>query len=132
MIDLQLFASEQKKISHTISLLDGQVRQECITDITRFVDDPTCFDSAVSFLAKLDKLYISVDIEREASFKFDKLSIDPKESFSAFFSTLSHLANSCHKSDREIVNAMKQKVTAPFRTLVIGDSNPYATDDVDG
>ncbi|KAJ8063787.1 hypothetical protein OCU04_007648 [Sclerotinia nivalis] len=26
---------------------------------------------------------------------------------------------------------MKQKVTAPLRTLVIGDSNPYTTDDAD-
>ncbi|KAJ8058049.1 hypothetical protein OCU04_012910 [Sclerotinia nivalis] len=35
-------------------------------------------------------------------------------------------------SDCEIVNAMKQKVTALFRTLVIGDSNFCAADDVDG
>ncbi|KAJ8069776.1 hypothetical protein OCU04_000192 [Sclerotinia nivalis] len=114
IIDSQLFAFEQKKISYAISLFDDQARQECITDITRFVDDLTCFDSVVSFLAKLDKLYISVDIEREVSLKFDKLFIGSKESFSAFFSTLSYLANSCYKSDHEIVNAIKQKVTVPL------------------
>ncbi|KAJ8063274.1 hypothetical protein OCU04_008505 [Sclerotinia nivalis] len=131
IIDSQLFAFKQKKINHTINLFDNQVQQERITDITRFVDDPTCFDSAVSFLAKLNKLYISVDIEREASLKFDKLSIGSKESFSAFFFTLSHLANSCHKSDCKIINAMKQKVTTPLRILVINNSNPYAANDVD-
>lgn len=130
--DTQFFTSETKKISHAISLLDGQARQERLKDISNFVENPACFVSADTFLAKLDKLYISVDIEREASLKFDKLNMGAKDPFPTFFSTLSHLASICEKSNREIVNAMKRKVNSQLKALIIGDANPCASDDVDG
>ncbi|KAJ8071930.1 hypothetical protein OCU04_002234 [Sclerotinia nivalis] len=84
----------------------------------------------------IQAIYIATQTNKIEEFKTENVEFlrtltGLKESFSAFFSTLSHLVNSCYKSDREIVNTMKQKVTAPLRTLIINNSNPYATDDID-
>ncbi|KAF7947359.1 uncharacterized protein EAE97_004608 [Botrytis byssoidea] len=69
------------------------------------------------FLKKFGDFHISIDIEREAAIKFDKLKMVNTQSFS-FLTQLEHLG------------AVITKLAG--RCFVLGDSNPCALDDPEG
>lgn len=132
MADAGYYDTEQKKLLHLVSLLEGAARQERQADINGIIHGPNPFATATDLLTKLDNLYISVDVEREATIKFDKLTMNEKHPFSTFYVSLKRLGALCHKSDRELVLAMKNKVTLQLREMFKLDSHPCAADDVEG
>ncbi|RAL60710.1 hypothetical protein DID88_009816 [Monilinia fructigena] len=96
-IDPTVFDTERKKLLHLASLIDGRARQERLIDINDIINGTSIHTTSDSFLSKLDGLYISVDVAREASIRFDKLKMTDKMSFSAFYTQLEHLGTACHK-----------------------------------
>ncbi|THV43851.1 hypothetical protein BGAL_0861g00010 [Botrytis galanthina] len=131
-MDPTVFGTERKKLLHLASLIDGRARQERLIDINDIIHGTSIHTTSESFLSKLDGLYISVDMAREASIRFDKLKMIDKMSFSAFYTQLEHLGTACHKQPREMVAAMKTKVSHNLQRLLIQDSNPCSLTDVDG
>ncbi|RAL60858.1 hypothetical protein DID88_010183 [Monilinia fructigena] len=131
-IDPTVFDTERKKLLHLASLIDGRARQERLIDINDIINGTSIHTTSDSFLSKLDGLYTSVDVAREASIRFDKLKMTDKMSFSAFYTQLEHLGTACHKQPREMVAAMKTKVSYNLQRLLMQDSNPCSLTDVDG
>ncbi|RAL58036.1 hypothetical protein DID88_009164 [Monilinia fructigena] len=131
-IDPTVFDTERKKLLHLASLIDGRARQERLIDINDIINGTSIHTTSDSFLSKLDGLYISVDVAREASIRFDKLKMTDKMSLSAFYYSLEHLGTACHKQPREMVAAMKTKVSYNLQRLLMQDSNPCSLTDVDG
>ncbi|RAL58980.1 hypothetical protein DID88_009271 [Monilinia fructigena] len=131
-IDPTVFDTERKKLLHLASLIDGRARQERLIDINDIINGTSIHTTSDSFLSKLDGLYVSVDVAREASIRFDKLKMTDKMSFSAFYTQLEHLGTACHKQPREMVAAMKTKVSYNLQRLLMQDSNPCSLTDVDG
>ncbi|ESZ89880.1 hypothetical protein SBOR_9729 [Sclerotinia borealis F-4128] len=130
--DTAYFDTERKKLFHLATLLEGSVRQERQKDIQAILNNTSPFVTADAFLGKLDGLYIYVDMERDASIKFDKLKMTEKQSFASFYSSLEKLGDMAEKSDREMVLALKQKVTTGLKHMVIMDHLPCAANDIQG
>ncbi|ESZ91791.1 hypothetical protein SBOR_7829 [Sclerotinia borealis F-4128] len=119
-----VYPNEQKKLFHMISLMNGAVRRERTLDVQNILDGTSPYLTANAFLAKLDNLYISVDIEREAAIKFDNHKMTEKMNFQSFYTMLEYLGDLCHKTKRDMVQAMKLKVTDDLKAMVKQDANP--------
>ncbi|ATZ49198.1 hypothetical protein BCIN_04g03760 [Botrytis cinerea B05.10] len=130
-IDSAAFDTDRKKFLHMISLLEGTACQERCRDIDDIIEDKSAYTTAELFFEKLDSLYISAESELEAAIKFDKLKMTEQQTFSTFYARLEHLGNAYYKSPQGMVFALKQKVTDELLLMVIRDSNPCASDDLD-
>ncbi|KAK6594231.1 hypothetical protein H4I96_11144 [Botrytis cinerea] len=130
-IDPLVFDTEEKKICHMASLIEGRARQERREDIDDILGDRSPYESASQFLKKLDTLYVTIDTEREAAIQFDKLKMD-RQPFSTFYTTFDHLGRQCRYGTRNLVLALKLKVSDELKILMRADPNPCSLDDLDG
>ncbi|KAF7905228.1 uncharacterized protein EAF01_005749 [Botrytis porri] len=131
-IDSTALDTERKKLFHMVSLLKGKARQKQRKDIDDIIQDKSAYTTTELFFEKLDSFHISVESEREAALQFDKLKMQGKQGFLAFYAQLEYLGNACYKSPQGMVLAMKQKVTEELRLMFLRDGNPCANDDLDG
>lgn len=130
--DSAFFTTERKKLLHLCSLLEGTARQEREVDIKAILDSTSPITTAAAMLAKLDTIYISVNMYRDAVQKYNKLQMSDKQSFSSFCSTLEKLAATAKKSDEDIVQAMKDKACLKLRKVLKHDASLLLDDDVAG
>ncbi|KAK6599169.1 hypothetical protein H4I96_08373 [Botrytis cinerea] len=119
-IDPLVFDTEEKKICHMASLIEGRARQERREDIDDILGDRSPYESASQFLKKLDTLYVTIDTEREAAIQFDKLKMD-RQPFSTFYTTFDHLGRQCRYGTRNLVLALKLKVSDELKILMRAD-----------
>ena len=109
-----IFISEKTKALYIYGLLDreaGTTNNDMLESINTHPTEPSqwTYQTANTFLAALDKQYLTLDLSHQASIAFDKLhqGLHPYQNFIADFNTL---AKKCKKSNEQKVEALKKKV----------------------
>lgn len=129
--DPHIFTSERDQLLHICELLtgDAQTYNNGVMKAVMASTDHTTwpYQTATDFFKALDKQYATLDLSRSASMKFDAC-LQGKRPFQNFLAQLRVLGRQCHKTDEQMVEALKKKVSDNIQQKLSGICDRPAVD----
>ncbi|KAI1006099.1 hypothetical protein K3495_g2121 [Podosphaera aphanis] len=131
-----VFIHERITLLYIFGLLGGDAYENNRLYFEQFLAHPNGsimwkWKTAEQLFAALDSQYETVNLQLDASIKFDKL-YQRKTPFPNFLATFQSLATRCGKTEEQKVEALKKKVSDEIAQQFRSLDEPPASDDVTG